>query len=79
MEILWVKYAIHLEGYKLKLEFNNGETKEVDLKNYLNKPIFKPLKDLDYFAKFKLNPFTIEWDNGADFAPEFLYRIGKDL
>lgn len=79
MEILWVTYAVHLEGYKLKLEFNNGKTKEVDLKNYLNKPIFKPLNDMEYFTKFKLNPFTIEWENGADFAPEFLYKNGKDL
>lgn len=49
----------------------------VDLEAYLDKPIFLPLNDKTYFKNFKLNPFTIEWDNGADFAPEFLFRIGE--
>ena len=37
----------------------------------------KPLKERDTFARFTLNDFTIEWPNGADFAPEYLYEIGK--
>jgi hypothetical protein len=34
------------------------------------------LRDLDVFRKFALVGNTIEWKNGADFAPEFLYEIG---
>lgn len=49
----------------------------VDLEEYLDKPIFLPLNDKTYFKNFKMNPFTIEWENGADFVPEFLYRIGE--
>jgi len=49
----------------------------VNLEGYLEKPVFSPLRDKDYFKKFKLNPFTIEWENGADFSPEFLYEIGE--
>jgi hypothetical protein len=41
--------------------------------------IFIPLKNIDYFKKFKLNPFTIEWENGADFAPEFLYNFEESI
>ena len=32
-------------------------------------------EDIEYFKKFKLNTWTIEWPNGADLAPEFLYQL----
>ncbi|MDP4268225.1 MAG: DUF2442 domain-containing protein, partial [Bacteroidota bacterium] len=57
--------------------FNNGESKIVDLSNQLSGKVFDPLKNKDYFKTFKIKYNTIEWDNGADFAPEFLYEIGK--
>jgi hypothetical protein len=76
MELIWVTSAEHLSDYKIRISFNDGKVKTVNLEPYLNKPVFLPLKDQSYFRKFNLNPFTIEWDNGADFAPEFLYRIG---
>ncbi|TRX36605.1 DUF2442 domain-containing protein [Flavobacterium sp. ZT3R18] len=34
--------------------------------------MFEPLKEIDNFGKFKLNSWTLEWENGADFSPEFL-------
>jgi hypothetical protein len=77
MELIWITSAKHLNDYNLQLEFNTGEIKNVNLEQYLNRPVFLPLKDKDYFKSFRLNPFTIEWENGADFAPEFLYQIGK--
>ena len=77
MDIIWVTSAEHLNDFNLRMTFNNGETKIVNLENYLDKPVFIPLNDKAYFKNFKLNPFTIEWENGADFAPEFLYRIGR--
>jgi hypothetical protein len=76
MELIWVTAAEHLNDFNLRITFSNGITKIVDLESYLDKPIFLPLSDRAYFKSFKINPFTIEWDNGADFAPEFLYRIG---
>ena len=37
--------------------------------------MFEPLKDLEYFRSFRLEPElgTVSWPNGADFAPEFLH------
>jgi hypothetical protein len=77
MEIIKVVQARYIEGYKIELRFNNDMTKIVDLTNEIYGEVFEPLKDIDYFKKFTLNPFTIEWKNGADFAPEFLFKIGK--
>jgi hypothetical protein len=76
MENICVTHSQYLSDFTLLLTFNDGTTKEVNLESYLDQPIFEVLKDKNYFKKFSLNPFTIEWDNGADFAPEFLYSIG---
>jgi len=74
---LEVKDAKYINNYKIHLIFNNGEPKTVDLWNQLNGKVFEPLRNLDYFQSFKIRFNTIEWENGADFAPEFLYEIGK--
>ena len=79
MNLIKVIKADYIKDYSIFLIFNNGEKKVVDLKNELWGDIFKPLKNKDFFKKFTLNPFTIEWVNGVDFAPEFLYKIGKKL
>ena len=38
----------------------------------LRGPVFQPLEDPEYFARFILDD-TLTWPNGADFAPEFLH------
>lgn len=78
LHIIDVKY---LNDYKLRLTFNNGVIKDVDLQNELYGKIFEPLKDINLFKQVKINSTntTIEWPNGADFAPEFLYEIGKEV
>lgn len=71
-----VTKAEYLEGYRLLLLFNNGEQRIVDLSDSLKGPVFTPLRDLTYFKNFSIKFNTIEWENGADFAPEYLYEIG---
>ena len=68
--------ATYLDGYRVKLLFNNGETRIADLSQSLNGSVFAPLRDIDYFKKFSIKFNTIEWENGADFAPEYLWDIG---
>ena len=71
-----VTKAEYLDGYRVKLQFNNGETRIVDLSQSLNGTVFAPLKDIEFFKRFSIKFNTIEWENGADFAPEYLYEIG---
>ena len=61
--------------YRVRVCFNTGEEGIVDLREALWGPVFEPLKDRVAFRRFSLSDVlhTICWENGADFAPEFLY------
>jgi len=77
----FVRSVSYVSGYRLLLSFDDGSRKMVDLEPELNGPVFEPLKDLGFFRQVRVDPDldTIVWPNGADFAPEFLYGIGKSL
>ena len=74
LEVLDAKYT---GDYKISLIFNTGESKIVDLSEELIGKVFEPLKDKSYFKTFIIKYNTIEWSNGADFAPEFLLELGN--
>ncbi len=76
---LHVSHVKYVKGYTLQLTFNNGVVKLVDLQHELEGEVFEPLKQIDVFRRVTVNPDTktIEWENGADFAPEFLDEIGQ--
>jgi hypothetical protein len=69
--------AVYLEDYRVSLTFNNGVTKVVDLANELKGSVYEPLRRLNYFRSFRIKYNTLEWPNGADYAPEYLYEIGN--
>jgi hypothetical protein len=73
MKAIWIIEAIHKKDFKIYLKFSDESEGVVDLKNKLEGKIFEPLKDVNFFKNFRLNSWTIEWPNGADLAPEFLY------
>lgn len=70
-----------VKDYELRIEFTNGVAKDVDLRNELYGPVFEPLRDLEFFRQVRVNKETrtVEWPNGADFAPEFLYETGREV
>lgn len=70
-----------LAPYRLRVQFDNGIIKDVDLSSELHGEVFEPLRDEDFFRRVVVNAETrtIEWPNGADFAPEFLYELGKEV
>ncbi len=71
--------AEYVKDFTLHLRFADGTEGDVDLSRELNGEIFEPLKQVDYFRNFTLDPEirTVTWPNGADFAPEFLYDLVK--
>jgi len=66
-----------LEGFRLRLAFEDGTVGDIDLADELWGPIFEPLHDRTVFIQVAVNPEcgTIVWPNGADFAPEWLYDV----
>ena len=67
-----VEHAKYIDNYKIWLSFNDGSQGEIDLASELYGEIFEPLKDVTFFKSFTLEGHTLSWENGADFAPEFL-------
>lgn len=61
-------------GYRIEVEFDNGIRKVIDFEKWLKGAIFEPLKNLEYFKNFFIAGWTIAWPNGADIAPETLYK-----
>ncbi len=75
--ILRIREAQVCGPHSLRLDFNDGTSKRVDVSPLLDGPIFKPLRDPAYFASVAVDPVcgTVVWPNGADFAPEALHEL----
>ena len=71
----------HLGGHRLAVSFTDGTEREVDLSGELEGEVFEPLRDEAAFAQAYVDPETrtVAWPNGADFAPEFLQAIGREV
>ena len=55
---LHVTHVAYLKDYQLRLEFNDGKVKDLDLKDELYGEIFEPLRELVFFRKVSVNPDT---------------------
>jgi Protein of unknown function (DUF2442) len=68
--------AVYIEAYRLRIAFADGKTGDINLERELWGEMFEPLKNLEVFKQFRVDPElnTIVWPNGADLAPEFLYQ-----
>ena len=73
--LLQVKKAHYLHDYKLHIQFNDGTKGDIDLKETIfedNRIIFKQLRGIEKFKKFKVALNTVCWFNELDLAPEYL-------
>jgi len=66
-----------LDGFRLRLTFEDRTRGEIDLAEELWGPVFEPLRDRAVFIQVTVDQDcgTIVWPNGADFAPEWLYEV----
>ena len=74
---LHTDYIEPRSGYRLFVRFNNGVSGEITLENELWGEVFEPLRDEALFLTARQDPLmgTVVWENGADFAPEFLLDL----
>ncbi len=75
--ILHTTEVTPLPGYRLAVRFNNGEAGVVDLSRELDGEVFEALRSPELFSTAYQHPVmrTVAWQNGADFAPEFLLEL----
>ena len=69
-----INRAKRVSGFIVAMRFNDGTEKHVDISQWFKGPVFKPLKDPKFFAKFFVEGGTLAWPNGVDIAPEALYH-----
>lgn len=78
-----VMEAQYLDGYRLRLRFEDGSTGIADLSGYPDESnVFRAFLNVEYFKKFRLEYGTIVWGKGElDIAPETLYQLatGKSV
>jgi hypothetical protein len=67
------------EPYRLVLQFDNGERRVFDVAPLLSTGRFRELAAPDAFRKVRVVFDTIEWENGLDLDPEYLYERGALL
>jgi Protein of unknown function (DUF2442) len=71
-----------LDGYKLRLIFDDGSKRIVELTDDLWGPMGEPLRDLAVFRQVRVDPElrTIVWPNGFDLDPAVLHgRSSQDV
>lgn len=69
-----VRAVTPLEGFKVRVTFDNGLQRAIDLERFLHGPVFEPIReDASLFRAMKIAGGTIAWENGADIDPDVLY------
>ena len=63
-----------LAGFNVRVVFQDGAVKELDLTPYLRGPIFQSIReDIEIFRSLRVENGVIAWSNGADIDPDVLY------
>lgn len=68
--------SVELIGtYELRVSFDDGTSREINLEHVLEGELYGPLRDPEVFAKVDIDPEvqTVVWPNGADFDPAILH------
>ena len=64
-----------LENYHIKIKYDDGLVKTVNIKPYIDIGISKELEDPEYFKKVYLDNGAVTWPNGYDFCPTFFRNV----
>jgi len=62
-----------LPDFRLLITFDNGERRIFNVEPYLDKGVFRELRNESLFKSVRVNFDAVEWANGADLCPEIVY------
>ena len=69
-----VKKVQPLDDYLLKLTFDNDEVRVFDASPYLDRGIFRELRDKSFFKSVTVFMGSVKWPHDQDFCPDTLYE-----
>lgn len=69
----YVTAAKPLEDFELLLTFSNGEQRIFDAKPYLDKGVFKRLRERNTFTGVRVVSGSVEWPGEIDLSYDTLY------
>jgi len=75
--MVWVVNAEWIGDYRVFVEFCDGVSGTIDFTEKLgrdHRQIVRNLLDINVFKTVKVDNDTLCWENGVDFAPEYLYE-----
>ncbi len=76
----WVVISVVAnKDYTLTITFINGEKKIYNALPLLDKQIYAPLKNLNFFMSVKVEGDSICWNDSIDIAPEHLYECSETI
>ena len=67
-----------LPDYRLYVEIADGRKGVFDLTPYLDKGVFRELKEISYFNRVGIQYGAVTWPNEQDIAPETLLAGLRD-
>ena len=68
-----ITHVVPNSDYTITLLFDNGEERVFDMTPYLDKGVFRELRDKHLFNSVRPFLGSIRWKNGQDLCPDTLY------
>lgn len=69
----YISTVLPLENHELLLTFTNGEQRVFDTKPYLDKGVFKRLRERNTFMGARVVAGSVEWPGEIDLSYDTLY------
>ncbi|MSP96418.1 MAG: DUF2442 domain-containing protein [Betaproteobacteria bacterium] len=66
------KFVKPLPDFRIYVEVTDGRKGVFDMKPYLDRGVFRELKDVHYFNRVGIRYGAVTWPNEQDIAPETL-------
>lgn len=63
-------------GHRLHVRFENGEERVFDVAPYLDRGVFRELRDETYFRRVRAIRGGVEWPHEQDLSADTLYHAG---
>ena len=63
-------------SHSMRVTFDDGAVRELNLEGQLDGPVFEPLRDPELFAQVRVDAEsgTVAWPTGADLDPIVIYE-----